>query len=339
MESTAPERQKTKNNSDTPESDTPPKARLSEKKKKDEPSSKSRMQEATEDIDSDEKILYSEPVVKQKKTNATDSASIEVDLLASRLLEAATKKSVEKIQDELEWMARRGLRFDRPPLSSDEKIKKFKTTIVVDVFQYSGEKISNTLAGLISHLLILGCDPNDSDKQGNTPLMLACKAGHKDQLAIMLEQCPTINRHAVNCHGRNAAMVANESGQKHLLLTLDRAGISLHPKNPAITFYTLVQHVKGEADYRNRVSIVMNLLKEGDYLNLIDESGKTLLMHATIQGDIDMITALLSFGMGPMVHISDADGKDVLVHAKALENTYVGKLILKLIDDNLMRAY
>lgn len=337
--STAPAQQQAKSKSDTPDSTTPPKARLSEKKKKDDPTSTSRMRELSEDSESDEKILYSEPVVKQKKPSSADAASVAVDQLASRLLDAAAKKSADKLKDELEWMERRGLRFDCPPLSSNEKIKKFKTTIVVDILQECGEKISKTIAGLVSRLLVLGCDPNSVDKSGNTPLMLACKAGHKDLMMFMINQCPAIKLHAVNSDGRNAAMVANEAGQKHLLLALDRAGISLHPKNPAITFYTLVQHVKGEADYSDRVTLVINLLKQGDYLNLVDESGKTLLMHATIREDIEMINALLHFGLGPMVHIRDADGKDVFAHAKALDNKYSSLLILKLIDDNLNRDY
>ncbi len=339
MVSTAPAQQQAKSKSDTPDSTTPPKARLSEKKKKDDPTPTSRMREPSEDSESDDKILYSEPVAKQRKSSSADAASVEVDQLASRLLDAAAKKSADKLKDELEWMERRGLRFDRPPLSSNEKIKKFKTTIVVDLLQESGEKISKTIAGLVSRLLILGCDPNSVDKSGNTPLMLACKAGHKDLMMFMINQCPAIKLHAVNSDGRNAAMVASEAGQKHLLLALDRAGISLHPKNPAIIFYTLVQHVKGEADYSDRVDIVKSLLKQGDYLNLVDESGKTLLMHATLQSDIEMINALLHFGLGPMVHIRDADGKDVFAHAKALENKYSAHLILQLIDDNLNRDY
>ena len=322
-----------------PEPPTQPQARLSEKKDKVDSVLTTRMRESSEGDDPKEEILHSEPVVKQKNPDSVDTASVEVDQLVNRLLDASEKRSAEKMKDELEWMERHGLRFDRPPLASHEKIKKFKTTIVVSIFQQCGEKISRSFAGVISRLLILGCDHNSVDESGNTPLMLACKAGDKALMMFMVDQCEAINRHAVNYHGRNAAMVANEAGHKQLLLALDRAGISLHPKNPAITFYTLVQHVKGEADYSNRVDIVMNFLKQGDYLNLVDESGKTLLMHATIQGDIDMVNALLGYGMGPMVHIRDRDGKDVFTYAKALENKYVGKLIAHLIDKNLDRDY
>lgn len=337
--SSARAQQQTGEKSDTPQTNTEPQARLYEKKKKNESTSTSRMREIPEDSDSDEKILHSEPAVKKKNTSSVDAASVEVDRLAKRLLEAAEKKSVEKLKDELEEMERRGWRFDRPPLSSHEKIKKFQTAIVIDIFKGCGEKISNTIAGLISRLLMLGCDPNGRDDSDNTPLMLTCKAGHKDLLVFLLNHCPTVKLHAVNAHGRNAAMVANEAGQKHLLLTLDRAGISLHPKNPAMTFYTLVQHVTDEPDHLNRVDIVTNFLKQGEYLNLIDESGKTLLMHAIIQGDLKMINALLHFGVGPMIHITDADGKDVFDHAKALQNPYVANLISGLIEHNLRKLY
>ena len=336
---TAPARQKPRRGSDAPESPAPPQARLSEKKNKVDSTLTTRMRESSEGRDPKEEILHSEPVVKQKKTDSVDAASVAVDQLVNRLLDASEKRSAEKMKDELEWMERQGLRFDRPPLASHEKIKKFKTTIVVDIFKQCGEKISESVAGVISRLLILGCDPNSVDESGNTPLMLACKAGNKALMMFMINQCKAIDRHAVNYYGRNAAMVANEAGHKHLLLALDEAEISLQPKNPAITFYTLVQHVKGEAEYSNRVDNVMNRLKQGDYLNLVDESGKTLLMHATIQGDIDMISALLGYGMGPMVHIRDSDGKDVFAHAKALENKYIAKLVAKLIDNNLDRDY
>ncbi len=341
LESTAPQQQQqqqqTQRKSETPDLQPRSKAHLSEKKKKAELSPTGRMRETMDESDSDEKIPHSEPVVKQKKSSSADTASVEVDQLASRLLDAAAKKSADKLEEELQWMERKGLRFDRPPLAANEHLKKFRTTIVVDIFRGCGEKISENIAGVISRLMMLGCDPNSADDSGNTPLMLACKAGHKNLMMFMINHCPAIKLHAVNCDGRNAAMVASEAGQKHLLLALDRAGISLFPKNPAITFYTLVQHVKGETHYSNRVNIVLKHLQQGDYLNLVDESGKTLLMHATIQGDVEMIKALLHIGLGPMVHIKDVHGMDVFAHAEALRNEHLGEQIKKMIYDNLDR--
>ncbi len=284
-------------------------------------------------------MTSAEPVVRTKTITSTstsiDASSEKTDSIVKKLLEANAERSVVKLEKVLIEMQQVGLRFDRPPMSSSEQLVKFATNILTEVLKDCGNSISDTMAQLCLRLLYLGCDPNGSENYPDTPLMMACKAGRKDLVEALLTQCPAVGLNAVNSDGRNASMLANEAGHKHLLLMLDKAGVPLRPINPASNFYTLVQHVKGGDDYDNRVATVMGFLEQGDFLNLVDDSGKTLLMHATIHGDLDMLKALVRFKLGPMVHIRDAEGKNVFDHAEALNDKPLGKAIKKLIYDTM----
>ncbi len=291
--------------------------------------------DAGQSTGSGQTMTSSEPVVRTKKSASTDVSAAKANAVMDKLLEAAAEQSAEKLSKAVGEMGQMGLRFDQAPLSSSEKVKKVANNILTEVLKDCGNSIPDPIADLSLRLLRLGCNPNGSDSHGNTPLMMSCKAGRKDLVSVLLTQCPTVKRDAVNADGRNAAMVANEAGHKHLLLMLDKAGIPRRPTNPAINFLTLVQHVKGEADYADRVDTVMNFLQQGEFLNLVDDSGKTLLMHATIHGDIDLLNALVRFGHGPMVHIRDAEGKNVFDHAEALNDKPLGKAIKKLIYDTM----
>lgn len=165
------------------------------------------------------------------------------------------------------------------------------------------------------------------DALGNTLLMQACRAGHAELLAFLLDACPLAYAQALNAFGRNAAMIARDHGHHDLLAMLLQAGVELQPENPALQWYL-----------QNRAELAMGvrtqdwqplalLLAQDHFMNLRDANGRTLIFHAVMHADLDAVRFLCGCHDAPFIGWKDVYGNSVFRYTTRIPNVETGAAI------------
>lgn len=175
-------------------------------------------------------------------------------------------------------------------------------------------------------LLSQGLDPMAKDEMGNTMLMLAVATGKPLLARYLIGQMPGLLGHLLNRFGENAATLAQAYCPEVLPLLLE-SGVEQRPRNPVLQWY-LVQPVV-VTDSPSRLQELATLLAQDNCLNLRDEDGRTLLFHAVIRGDVDVVRFLCNLSVGPAVVWRDATGKSLFGYTTAIADVRLGSLICK----------
>ena len=140
-------------------------------------------------------------------------------------------------------------------------------------------------------LCILEADPNSSDSNGVTPLMIACIHGNFKIANLLLQAHAKINEQ--NKNGQTALMEACSSKTPHcddLVRLLIRYGANVNIKD-----YKLQRTALMIAAEQGRTSIAQYLLDEGTPVNTQDVDGLTSLMIASDRGHSETVSVLLNY--------------------------------------------
>ena len=140
-------------------------------------------------------------------------------------------------------------------------------------------------------LSILEADPNSSDSQGFTPLMLACQYGNIRIATLLLQARANINQQSKI--GWTVLMLACslETPHNDLVRLLIQSGADISMKSSELQRTVLM-----DAAYRGHTSIVRYLLDEGAPVNTQDVNGTTALMFASELGHSEVVCVLINYG-------------------------------------------
>jgi hypothetical protein len=134
-------------------------------------------------------------------------------------------------------------------------------------------------------------------------------------------------------HGQNAAMVAYEHGHVKLYPLLEQAGIPLRPENPAIQLY--ISSIVNEKDglSASDKDKYLDLFEDNNYMNLADESGWTLLVHALLNEDVDFISFLYEQNRFINAALCDTSGKSASYYIDLVDDPAKREKLFKLINN------
>ena len=140
-------------------------------------------------------------------------------------------------------------------------------------------------------LSILEADPNSSDSEGVTPLMLACAHGNIRIATLLLQARANINQQ--DNDGWTALMYVclSETPHNDLVRLLIQSGADISIKESELQRTALMA-----AAYRGHTSIVQYLLDEGAPVNTQDVNGVTSLMLASQGGHSEVVRVLINYG-------------------------------------------
>lgn len=175
-------------------------------------------------------------------------------------------------------------------------------------------------------LLSQGLDAGAKDEMGNSLLMLACATGKPAVVRFLIERCPSWASPLLNRFGENAATLA-QAYCPEALSSLLEAGVELYPENPALQWY--LSQPAGTTNDASRLQQLAAILGQDNYLNLRDETGKTLLFHAVIRADVDVVRFLCNLAVGPAVVWRDAIGKSLFGYTTEIADVRLGAAICK----------
>ena len=154
-----------------------------------------------------------------------------------------------------------------------------------------------------------GADPNTTDEDGVSALMLAAKSNTPDVVEDLLEHGAYIN--AKDNGGRTALMYAAAYNRdfKVLKVLLD-SGASANAKDKSGR--TVLMYA---AEHNTNSLVIRDLLKARAFVNARDADGKTPLVFAVLRYKPDpyIVLELLRFGANPDVYI---DGRRLECFAK-----------------------
>jgi ankyrin repeat protein len=159
-------------------------------------------------------------------------------------------------------------------------------------------------AVIVEELLQHGADPNATQsREGAPPLILAARGGHVDAVRLLLARGASVE--ARDRSGLTAAARAAEGGHDAVVALLTAAGA-----RPADTrSKELLRAVQKAA-----LADVRELLKAGVDPNLKeDRDGRTLLMLASLEGRLEIVSELLRSRADP--NLTDAAGQNALTLA------------------------
>lgn len=167
----------------------------------------------------------------------------------------------------------------------------------------------------VKTLLARGVDPDLSDPDGNTALIIAAREGGIEVVRALLAARPRLN--ATNRFGETALMLAAYSGRTEVVreLLLEGADVN-HGRGWNPLLYAV---------FRGHGDIADLLLKFRADPNSRGPNGSTALMFAARSGQADIISMLLAHGADP--HASNADGQTALTWAIDAGNTDAARVL------------
>ena len=172
-------------------------------------------------------------------------------------------------------------------------------------------------------LSILEADPNSSDSEGFTPLMIACSYGNIRITTLLLQAHANINQQ--NNDGYTALMAAcdSETPQYELVKLMVQSGADLNIKTSQLQRTALMA-----AAECGHTSIVRYLLDEGAPVNTQDVNGSTSLMIASVLGHSEVVCVLINYGADLNILAKGLDDATALMYACDHQRTVCVDLLL-----------
>jgi ankyrin repeat protein len=133
---------------------------------------------------------------------------------------------------------------------------------------------------LVQQLLQEGADPNQQTKSGQTPLIWAA--------------------------------MTKRLGIVKILISFG-ADVNAHGKNKRTALHDACQNIFSQADRELAQQIVLELLKAGANINVLDRNGETPLVLSAMGGELDLVKLLISHGAS--VNTKDRQGRTALHRA------------------------
>jgi len=135
----------------------------------------------------------------------------------------------------------------------------------------------------VAALFRKGVDPDTTDMEGNTLLMLAARDGDEPLAELILSQRPKVN--ARNSVGDSALRLAAFGGHLGIVKRLVVAGARINTPGWTPLIY---------AAFNGHLEIVRYLIQMGGEVNGVSENGMTALMAAARNGHIEIVRLLLA---------------------------------------------
>ena len=270
-------------------------------------------------------LPHTAPTVATREAHEVDDEWLTAQVL--KLRSGLAARALDQIGNAVQAMADAGLRFDREPLVSHPAAEAFRSSAALRALQSPGRH--DVAARIAMRLIDLGCDPNACDDMHNTVLMYAAKFGDAAFVEFLLADCPELALHRLNFYGLNAAMIARANGNTVVLGQLTDAGVSLNPPNAALIFYQSGRERFSGPNAQEAYDQLWRLLQRTHYINLADATGKTLIFHAVLNQDVDMVRFLCSRSDYPDLSLRDHQRKSVFDYAALIGDDMKRKHILQ----------
>ena len=162
----------------------------------------------------------------------------------------------------------------------------------------------------LAAIIDAGADVNATDYMNNSLLMYAAAGGHDRCVNVMIKQGANMN-------------LIGARGEPALMKALIHSGADVN------VFENTVQlDVTTERHHDNRIKL---LLEAGADVNIVDDAGKSLLIHAVTKGSIELITQLLQAGID--VNLPSITGETPLTEAVSDGNPVLVNLLIKSGED------
>jgi ankyrin repeat protein len=161
------------------------------------------------------------------------------------------------------------------------------------------------LVKLIDKLVEKGVSVDATDKSGTTALMTAVACGNKDAVTLLLENGADVNlADKVGHTPLTRAVTAGTVGTLSIIKTLLEQGkADINRPGPDGSTAVMIATMKRQSNAHFPV-ILTKLLDRGADVNLADAKGRTALMMAAANNDIDAFSKLISRG-------ASADKRDI----------------------------
>lgn len=159
-----------------------------------------------------------------------------------------------------------------------------------------------------------GVDPDTTDIEGNTLLMIAAREGHEAVVELLLTQRPKLN--ARNSAGDNALRLAAIGGKTGIVKKLVAAGARINTPDWTPLIY---------ACFGNHIEIVRYLIQMKADVNAASENGTTALMVAAQHGHVELVRLLLGANADP--NKSTEHGETALDMALQTNNAEIAALL------------
>jgi ankyrin repeat protein len=137
-------------------------------------------------------------------------------------------------------------------------------------------------ARTVSALLSQGLEPDSTDADGNTVLMIASRLGHKEVVEVLIGRAHVTR---ISAHGDTALNYAALAGHLEIVKLLVEHGAQVSPS----TGWTPLHY----AAFENRSGVVKYLLSKDAKKDALAPNGYTALMLAARGGHLDAAIVLL----------------------------------------------
>jgi ankyrin repeat protein len=134
----------------------------------------------------------------------------------------------------------------------------------------------------LTSLLDRGLDPNSTNREGDTLLMVAAMRGYSDLVQILLAHKAAVDRR--NPYGDTALMMASLKGHLEVVKLLIEHGAKVNPEG-----WTPL----GYAAYGGDAAVVRYLLSKGADVDAVQPNGDTALMLAARKDRVEAARELL----------------------------------------------
>ncbi len=167
----------------------------------------------------------------------------------------------------------------------------------------------------VEQLLNRGVDPDTSDREGNTLLMVAARDGRVEVIELLIARRARVSLQ--NSVGDTALLMAALKGHLPAVQRLVAAGAPLEAANG----WTPLTY----AAFEGRAAVARYLLDQGADVDAPAPNGHSALMLAARNGHLEVVQALLADGAD--TEIRTADGQTALELALSTGNTEIAQLI------------
>jgi ankyrin repeat protein len=182
--------------------------------------------------------------------------------------------------------------------------------------------VAATLAGhknMVQMLLEKGANIEAKGRNGQTALVAAALEGYKDIVQMLLEKGAKIE--AKDIDGLTALIAATLPGRKDIVQSLLEKGANIEAKDNAGLTALITATLRGHKD------IVKTLLEKGADINAKDDDGKTALIAATLERHEDIVQILLEKGAD--IEAKGKNGETVLFAAARGGHKDIVQMLLK----------
>lgn len=193
---------------------------------------------------------------------------------------------------------------------ADNKILKSATLLHLSAF-YNRVNATKTL-------LELGCDPNEVDDQGRTPLMIAVIQGNVD-IILLLRTCTNTS---ILDKTQNTVLSYSRSNKDIEKLLINPAADILSSLAKGLFSR---EEERLASDTINDKMGIKGVLSKADCINVYDSTNTTPMMYAIVNSNYNMVKLFLELGADPL--INNSFGLNSIFYCKWINNKRITELL------------